>query len=144
MADIPIGKASTLKWALCVVLNPDLTVNRSYRISRTEIDKVHAIPNGVPPGMTVDEWTAKDKNGRCLAYIDHKDFDTGDIAVESDGSLTLKYDETIKNNQVVEKYHAIPSNKWNGQNTAISISADALPDSVLSIVNGVIVNKPTP
>ena len=111
------------KYGLVVVNNPDGTWNREFKITDKELSTLHASGNGLPPGVTRDEWISGQ------AHVFGKDFDVGDIR-EKDGGLKIKFaEEQDLKGQFIESWLYLAPGEWTGTPPSIS----ALPAELTAI-----------
>lgn len=78
--------ATHIKRGIVVVSNSDGTFNREVALSAAQVATLQASANGVPPGVTLAEWT----EGRAIC---RSDVDIGDVMELPNGTLQFIYAE---------------------------------------------------
>lgn len=124
------------KYGFVRVSNPDGSINREFRITEAELSQLQRSGNGIPPGVTKQEWT----DG--LATVTGVNLDIGDMEVNEDGSILIKLDERPNNGRVQEKHLRMKAGDYLGIPPLITVTPDKLLVGITSIVAGVITYDP--
>jgi len=103
------------KYGLVVLNYPNGSFKREFKITGEELQKVQATSNGIPPGVTKEEWEAGQ------AILIGKDFDTGDVQ-EVNGWLIIKYAEHQEEGHYVESFLELAPGEWSGKIPSISVT----------------------
>lgn len=115
------AEAATGKYGLVVVRDPDGTINREYRITGAEYAALALPGAGAPVGFVRADVTA----GRSWVAIG-KDLDVGDVAVQPDGALLVKYAEDRVGARVVESFVRFEAGEWSGSRADLASVAPAV------------------
>lgn len=108
------------KYGVVRVRNRDGSFNREFKITEVELAVLQASANGLPPGVTRDEWVT----GR--AVVAGKDFEVGDMRLRKNGSLFVKYAERVVNGEIVESFVVLQPEEFSGVPPKITITVAAL------------------
>ena len=138
-------EASHGKYGVVVLKDSKGSIVKEYKITKSELDVLQASTNGVPPGLTKEEWESGD------SVVVGKDFEVGDVRLEQNGTIRIKYSEILKNDRIIESFIVLKSTEFIGTlpfisspesvvNNIIYKSTD-LP-RILSITNGVLEVNP--
>lgn len=92
-----------IKWALVTVANPDLTINREYKITAAEAAAVASSVRGRPPGCTQAEWESG------LVTITTRPLQPGLCRVLTDGTLMVNYGVESRLGKIKSDILRIPS-----------------------------------
>ena len=114
---------SYAKYGIVRVYNDDGSLNRAFRITREELFAIGA--NGVPPGVTRQEWTS----GR--AVVGGRACDVGDAELMADGAVRIKLAERL-GSVLVESYLKVPKGQWSGTFPLITVAKGVLDGMDLS------------
>jgi hypothetical protein len=115
------------KYGVVYVKKLDGTKDSEFRITAQELADLHKSQNGTPPGVTRRDWESG------LACVFGKDMDTGDMMVDPDGALIVKYEEV----DGVEKFMRLSREDYSGTPPNITIEETKLLDSdVERVVDG--------
>ena len=159
LGESPIGAAGPMeilkqtasqgKYGLVVVKNGDGSFNREFKITAAELATLHSSGNGIPPGVTQQEW----ESGQ--ATVRGKDYDTGDMKVYPDGSIRMKYAEKQIGGRFVEGWCILKSTDYTGTPPNITVTKTVLDtltygnpvfpaqvnSGIISIIDGVVETK---
>lgn len=142
--------ASLGKYGLVVVNNGDGSFNREFKITAAELATLQASANGIPPGVTQQEWESRQ------AMVFGKDYETGDMKVYPDGTIRMKYDERVVNGRIIEGWCILGPTEYTGIPSDITVTKAVLDTlttgsligplvqvntSIVSITDGVVETK---
>lgn len=113
------------KFAIMVVNNANGSFNREVRLTEQEYSDFRALPSGIPPGVTRQEWV----DGK--SYIVGKALDVGDVEEKGDGSLLVKFAERTISLRTIETFLKLGPGEWTGTPPAITI-----PPAVITAIVG--------
>ena len=130
LGESPIGAAGPMailkqtaslgKYGHVVVNNGDGSFNREFKITAAELATLHASGNGIPPGVTQQEW----ESGQARVY--GKDFEIGDMKVYPDGTIKMKYDERVVDGRIVEGFCILGPSEYTGTAPDITVTKAVL------------------
>lgn len=114
------NEAQRNKYGIVRVYNLDRSIDREFKITNQELEKFLSDPQALPPGISKEDWYAN------LATVHSRSMDVGDMQKQFDGSLIIKYDERVINNQFVESKIYLNEKDWNGDVGSVTVKSQDL------------------
>lgn len=111
------------KYGLVIVKNGDGTFNREYKITAQELIAWQAAGKysvSTHVGVTQSEWESSN------TILLGKDYETGDMRLYPDGTIRMKYGETLVNGHFVEDFCLLKPGDYTGTAPNISVSKAVL------------------
>jgi hypothetical protein len=110
-------------YGVVVIYNHDGSINREFRVSKEELDRVNASARGIPSGVTREEW----ESGR--ARLVGKRLDVGYALAQNDGTIHLMLASREEGGRITDIYARLRPRDYTGQLPEISLTQDALRES---------------
>lgn len=122
-------KSASNKYGLVTITDSNGNFVSNHRITAEELDELNASGNGIPKGVTEEEWTS----GRAMVY--HVDLDVGDMEIANGGGLKIMYaNSQTPAGQEVRHLICLEPGEWSGTPPNITVT-DSILDTALANSN---------